>query len=392
MLRRLVLFFALAFTAVGCSQFGSLNAIPKSTANVRSLTSPKDDGFKTIFEFHVSDGSDPVAALTAQQGVLYGTTYRGGAYGYGTLFSLTTSGKEKVLHSFSQDGVAPAARLLILNGIFYGTTSGGGRNRYGSVFAIKTSGKQLWSYAFKGGADGIDPQGGLMVQSGNLFGATWSGGNQHDGSVYKITPSHAEIQLHAFVGNHDGANPDGELLRVGHLFYGTTSAGGGVYPADYGTVFSVTPSGQEKILHAFADNYQDGIEPLAGLTAMNGALYGTTQWGGKYENGTVFSITTAGKERVVYSFGKNATDGTNPEAPVVAQNGNLFGTTAWGGANGKGTVFEVTVSGKERVLHSFDWYDGTSPVSGLIALNGLLYGTTDSGGTYSVGTIFALKP
>ena len=115
--------------------------------------------------------------------------------------------------------------------------------------------------------------------------------------------------------------------------------------------------------------------------------------GGAYYAGTVFSVTTAGTERVIHSFGGTA-DGKSPEAPLIALNGNLYGTTAYGGTKNQGTVFEITSSGKELVLHNFSGLsDGGDPLGGLVARKGVLYGTTAGGATSSsYGTIFALTP
>jgi uncharacterized repeat protein (TIGR03803 family) len=133
---------------------------------------------------------------------------------------------------------------------------------------------------------------------------------------------------------------------------------------------------------------------------VNGMLYGTTLRGGSYGDGTVYSISTAGTEQVLHSFGKG-TDGRSPQASLIAVNGTLYGTTSRGGAHASnadisgGTVFSVDIAtGKERVLHSFSGSetigssDGTYPLVGLIALKGVLYGTTAFGGSNS-GSCFS---
>jgi uncharacterized repeat protein (TIGR03803 family) len=151
-----------------------------------------------------------------------------------------------------------------------------------------------------------------------------------------------------------------------------------------------------RALHSF--NGADGKEPHGSLLDVKGTFYGTTPSGGKYGDGTVFSITTGGKENVLYSFGASANDGEAPYAGLTDVNGTLYGTTSGGGGTscggtvGCGTVFSVTTSGTEKVLHRFNGTDGASPLAGLIDVSGTLYGTTLEGGSNGGGTVFALKP
>jgi uncharacterized repeat protein (TIGR03803 family) len=180
--------------------------------------------------------------------------------------------------------------------------------------------------------------------------------------------------------------------------YGTTYEGGanGVY----GTVFEITPAGQLTTLHSF-DYFDDGAYPQAGLVqATNGNFYGTTYWAGANGGGTIFEITPAGQLTTLYSFCSqtNCTDGEEPEAGLVqATNGNLYGTTWSGGTNFDGTVFAITLAGQLSTLYSFcsqpGCTDGVDPHAGLIqATDGNLYGTTESGGANDFGTVFEITP
>jgi uncharacterized repeat protein (TIGR03803 family) len=196
--------------------------------------------------------------------------------------------------------------------------------------------------------------------------------------------------LHSFTGGDDGANPVASLIAdaAGNL-YGTTPYGGA---SGYGTVFALTPSGTETVLHSFTGG-DDGGYPAAGLIAdASGNLYGTTGFGGDAGYGTVFRVTQSGTETVLHSF-TNA-DGAYPLAGLIADAaGNLYGTTEGGGANGYGTVFKLTPSGTETVLHSFTNADGAFPLAGLIAdADANLYGTTNNGGASGYGTVFKVTP
>jgi uncharacterized repeat protein (TIGR03803 family) len=117
----------------------------------------------------------------------------------------------------------------------------------------------------------------------------------------------------------------------------------------------------------------DGKYPEASLTDVNGTLYGTTDYGGQESLGTVFAITPSGTQTVVHSFKGSPKDGALPEAGLVNVNGTLYGTTTFGGGkgcggeDGCGTVFAITPSGKEMVLHSFGRSgDGAYPQAALL--------------------------
>ncbi len=197
------------------------------------------------------------------------------------------------------------------------------------------------------------PAGGLVFdQKGNLYGTTFEGGAQGVGAVFKVTPAGKETVLHSFGAPGDGKFPEAGLVfdEKGNL-YGTTY-GGGAHA--YGTVFKLTPAGKETILYSFCarKNCADGEGPQAGLIFnQNGSLYGTTLGGGIQLHGTVFKLTPDGRETVLYSFCLQAAcpGGANPSSPLIFdQKGNLYGTTTGGGltndtcSTGCGTVFKIT--------------------------------------------------
>ena len=234
---------------------------------------------------------------------------------------------------------------------------------------------------------GSYPRAGLVQASdGNFYGTTeGSGGNNNCvsgcGTVFKITPSATLTTLYRFCSQANCA--DGESPRAGLVqasdgnFYGTTSGGGGgVYCAfGCGTVFRITPSGTLTTLHSF--NGSDGVGPSAALVqATDGNVYGTTLFGGSggcdSGCGTVFKITPSGALTTLHSFAGYPTEGANPFAGLVqASDGNFYGTTYNGGANsscsppyyGCGTVFKITPSGTLTTLHSFNGSDGAGPTA-----------------------------
>jgi uncharacterized repeat protein (TIGR03803 family) len=197
--------------------------------------------------------------------------------------------------------------------------------------------------------------------------------------------------LHSF-DSTDGAGPEAALIQATDgNFYGTTS-GGGVHAS--GTVFKITPAGKLTTLYSFCSqtNCPDGANPIAGLIqATDGNFYGTATQGGANGGGTLFKITPTGKLTTLHTF--DGTDGFNPEATLVlATDGNLYGTTCCGGVDGDGTIFKITPSGKLTALHTFDGTDGEFTAQALVQdTNGKFYGTAPDGGAKSDGTVFSLS-
>lgn len=226
----------------------------------------------------------------------------------------------------------------------------------------------IHSFAALGGTDGQSPRGSLVMDaSGNLYGTTEDGGANATGMVYELTPSgsgYTETVLYSFgpTTSTDGEHPRGNLVidSSGNL-YGTTEYGGA---NGTGTVFELTRGGSgytETILHAFGPSTgTDGDDPMAGLVMdASGNLYGTTVSGGANAKGTVFELARGGSgytESVLHSFG-SGTDGSNPQAGLLLDSsGDLLGTTSGGGTSNDGTVFELTPGGSgytESVLYSF---------------------------------------
>ncbi len=201
--------------------------------------------------------------------------------------------------------------------------------------------------------------------------------------------------LHDFTATPDGREPVGGLIAVGGALYGTTNAGGDV---DAGTIYRIDPaSGEESVLYSFAGAFGsnvDGSAPQGELVESGGLLYGTTSFGGTFSGGTVFSFDPAsGAETLFYSFGAGA-DGTTPAAGLVVVDGRLFGTTSSGGAFGAGTVFSLDlVTGIETIVHDFSGGDdGAAPFAPLVRGGRFLYGTTFFGGPSNNGTVFRIDP
>jgi uncharacterized repeat protein (TIGR03803 family) len=247
--------------------------------------------FTTLVNFAGTNGASPYAALVQGiNGDLYGTTFQGGAPNLGTIFAMTLQGQLKSLVSFDwSNGAYPNASLMVYpNGTLYGTGIGGGANNIGTLFRITPSGTltKLLSFGTDGGAD---PLAGLVEAfNGMIYGAASAFGPNRDGAIFEITPSGTLTTVYDF-GGVDGADP------------------------------TATP-----------------------VQAPNGLLYGTTFNGGAYNNnGVIYTLSLTGEFTTLYNFDYALGGGSGPQgALVVGTDGNLYGTTKYGGANDYGTVFQ----------------------------------------------------
>jgi uncharacterized repeat protein (TIGR03803 family) len=430
---------ALLLTAICLAQLfePNLGAADPTLDTLHSFTGPPD-------------GSAPLARLIFDgSGALYGTTSEGGPINAGCLpdrgivFKLTPATEggpwaETVLHSFTgKDGAAPQAGLIFdKSGALYGTTAIGGDNNLGTLFMLTPPATEGggWTesvlHSF-GGSTGAFPRAGLIFDdAGALYGTTGGGGLY--GTVFKLSPPTASGSawtynlLHKFSGP-DGANPAaGLLFDRSRTLYGTTASGGMTgsnCAGGCGTVFKLTPPSRsagtwtETVLHSFTR--RDGALPTGSLIFdKSGALYGTTRFGGAYNQGTVFKLQRrpltpgAWTLSVLYNFSGNLTrnDGAQPQSDLIFdETGALFGTTQFGGGRisscnnpeGCGTAFKLTPpihkrgAWTETVLHRFTRDDGAFPIPGLIVegtrddndksshdlrSHRAIYGTTFAGG------------
>jgi uncharacterized repeat protein (TIGR03803 family) len=319
---------------------------------------------KTLYSFceesGCPDGSGPTGLVLGADGNFYGITFGGGAYGHGTVFKFAALTTLTTLHSFDNTDGAPGAGgyLVQAGGNLYGTTENGGNlaqcydNGCGSIFEIAPSGTPfttLYNLCSQPAcADGAILFASLVLGTdGNFYGATWGGGPGNGGTVFKMTPTGTLTTLHSFCVTYypfcEGDNPIGLVLGTDRNFYGTTAAGGNNSPM--GTVFKITPTGTLTTIYNFCakTGCTDGSSPREGLTlGSDGNFYGTTYYGGTYNDGTVFKLTPAGVLTTLHSF--DGKDGNYPLGPLFeAANGTLYGTTSAGGCNGGGTIFSLVV-------------------------------------------------
>ncbi|MGA2174885.1 MAG: choice-of-anchor tandem repeat GloVer-containing protein [Verrucomicrobiota bacterium] len=347
-----------------------------------------------------NDGGSPKAGLVqGNDGAFYGTAYSGGTMGDGTVFRIATNGVPIASVSFDYaNGGGPEDGLVEgRDGSFYGTTSYGGANGWGALFNATTNGALTALHSFSFGDGGNNPCAGLVQGGdGNLYGTTPYWGTiyfttNYNGTVFRISTNGAFQSLYSFTGGNDGANPTAQLAQGNDgSLYGTTHDGGS---NGSGTVFKISTNGAFQSLYSFTGG-NDGGHPLAGLAlGSNGIFYGTTTGGGAGGCGTVFGITTNGAFNALYSF-TGGNDGNSPYAGLAqGSDGNLYGTTLYGGAVGSGTVFGMTTNGVLATLYSFSGSgDGSQPLGSLLqGSDGCFYGTTSRGGAQDDGTVFRLS-
>ncbi len=374
-------------------------------------------GLKYIVLYTFTGGTDGGTLngglIEDESGNLYGTTTVGGAvnqcaygYGCGVVFKFDSAGNYTVLYTFTggSDGGNPFSDLARdEQGNLYGTTAWGGDVSCGCgvVFKLDPVGNYTVLHTFHG-VDGNTPVGGLARdESGNLYGTTSMGGDinacngEGCGVVFKLDLAGNYTVLYTFSGAN-GVYPLSDLVRdqVGNL-YGTTLNGGDLNNCEgegCGVVFKINPTGNYTVLYAFAGGI-DGGQPYAGLVRdADGNLYGTTFYGGDASCGcgVVFKLDPTCRETVLYTFTGGA-DGANPSACLVRDNqGNFYGTTLNGGG-GAGVVFKLDTTRKETVLYTFTGgADGGQPFAGLLRdKDGNLYG--DTLGYNSYGNLFKIS-
>lgn len=372
---------------------------------------------KVLYSFSGgSDGGSVYSGVVIDQaGKIYGTASSGGAYGCGVVYQLTLvagAWTETVLHNFNGaagDGCSPYAGLMIdAAGNLYGTTFYGGATNQGTAFElVKNAG--TWSETILHGfgatiTDGTNPYGGLVLDNaGYLYGTTENGGKFSSGTVFRlrklVTGKWAEVLLHQFNYTAGGAPLSTLTFDSAGNLYGTTEYGGRY---QHGTVFRLTrtPTGGWgfKMLHQFNPATGDGYLPQSGVVVdASGSVYGTTLYGGS-GNGTVYRVylnaSGVWNEVTIHSF-QYENDGINPYGALAIDSaGNLYGTT-WqsliGNTGGAGIVFKLTPSsGSWSETVLQNFVTGAgNPYSGVLLHKGHIYGTSYFGG-YGNGTVYEL--
>jgi uncharacterized repeat protein (TIGR03803 family) len=371
------------------------------------------------------DGGGPEAGITFdQQGRIYGTASGGGSHGQGVVYRLVHQSGGWLfspIYSFGSqghDGSGPEARVLFgPDGLLYGTTYQGGARGYGTVFSLQPPASACKSflcpwvetvlYSFTGGADGAYPQFGDLAfdQAGNIYGTTGNGGSGTGcgsfgcGVVFTLTRSGGrwtESVLWSFTGGNDGSGPlSGVIFDSAGNLYGTTAFGGNFA----GTVYELSPSQSgwvETTLYSFtANDYGNGSGGL--IMDAQGDLFGIT---GDLQSGAAYELKPQNGSwsfSLLQSF--TGLLFTGPlAAPTFDSQGNLYGPVPNGGSNEAGEIFKLFHAGDQWIYSQFYQFIangdlGAYPI-GAVAFdaNGNMYGTSEAGGPGGAGTVWEITP
>jgi uncharacterized repeat protein (TIGR03803 family) len=338
-------------------------------------------------------GYQPEGGVIPLGGALYGTTARDAS-----LFELTVAGQIRVIHQMLAMRYS-TGKLVANSGVLYGDSLYGGTNNDGTAFGIDHSTGQIkMRYSFppiSSSNSGNYPVGSLLYYNGYLYGMTRQGGQVEMGVIYKIDPaSGVETDLYNFQGSaaRDGQSPTDGLIQLNGVMYGTTELGGVASGGGYGTIFKFDPSTKtETVLYRFKDG-TDGALPGTNLTAVNGILYGSAVVGGT-GSGSLFKVNPlTGKFTLLYDFHAGV-DGAEPCSTLYYLNGKLWGTTITDGQHGHGTVFTLDPKTDQvSTIYSFaGGADASTACGDLTQLNGVLYGTSALGGTNGRGTVYQVN-
>jgi uncharacterized repeat protein (TIGR03803 family) len=365
----------------GSSSNGTIFAVNtdnESFTNIYNFTAVSSGSSQTN-----SDGANPVASLILSGNTLYGTTILGGSSGSGTVFRFSIDGSDFTnLHSFTaivgnrfsstnSDGANPYAGLILSGNTLYGAARNGGSSGAGTIYAVNTDASGFTNLHNFSGSDGAFPYASLILSGGTLYGTTERSGSSGYGTVFAInTDSTGFTNLYNFTAissgpsqtNSDGATPVG-LVLFGNTLYGTAQQGGN---SGNGTLFAMNTNGTSftnlynfTAIAGFYHTNSDGASPNAGLILSGCILYGTATEGGKYGNGTVFSVNTNGTDFTnLYSFTAGTgsfpnitnSDGVNPSASLILSGNTLYGTASFGGSSAFGTVFSLSYPSPELTI------------------------------------------
>ena len=283
-------------------------------------------------------------------------------------------------HSEGANPLNPALMAQGQDGNLYGTLQST-LTGVGSVFSWSVPTSTVAKIYGFSGADGSTPQSGLTLGlDGSFYGTTETGGMLGKGSVFKISSGGVLTQLYSFTDGTDSAYPWAPPVQGpdGSL-YGVTYNG-----TNPGRAYKITPAGVFAVIATLPSKTQ---APL--IFANDGNLYGTTPYGGTYNRGTVFKMTPKGVLTIIHSFTAEL-----PAGPVIqAADGKLYGTTPWGGTNGEGTIYSMSLSGGSfKVLHNFLLSEANNSQSGLVqGSDKFLYGVAQAGGGNGQGSLFKVN-
>ena len=364
-------------------------------------------GFRKLLDFdETNNGADPRGSLTISGSVLYGMTYSGGTNGYGIIFKMNTdgSGFQKLLDfDGTNNGANPRGSLTISGSVLYGTTYRGGAYGYGVIFKMNTDGSGFQKLLDLGtGVGAAYPSGSLALSGSSLYGMTIYAGANAKGVIFRInTDGSGFTKLFDFDGTNSGANPYGSLVVSGTKLYGMTTYGG---TDNLGCLFSINTNGSNYTKLLDFDGTDHGARPYGSLFIYGTKLYGMTYYGGTKNKGCVFSINIDGTgflKKWNFSdteLGGYDNNGISPSGSPILIGNEIIGMTAYGGFDNAGILFRIydqsigSSDGVYRKLRDFHAaLEGTFVTGDLVTDGTILYGTAWDGGANNKGTVFKIN-
>ena len=355
----------------------------------------------TLFNFQSnnnnSEPSEPQGNMAqGRDGNFYGISSSGNGCCQGVFYKIDSTGALTALAAMAQsEGTNCNGLVLATDGNFYGTCYSDPTNN-GTLIQLTPTGAINVIHTFLGTTvDGCHPLAPpIQATDGSLYGTTGFCGANGYGTVYKVSPTGAYTQLYNFQGPpNDTAEPLGLIEGTDGNLWGL----GNGWIISSGAVFKVSSAGKETLVYAFKGGTTDGQNPYTSLIqGADGNYYGTTEYGGTDAYGTIFKLTQAGVETVLYNF-PNQTDGAYPRLPLTqGLDGLLYGmaTDCAGGGCGPAGLFDITTKGayKNLYLYPIGPPNSIQPFAPLLlSTNGTLYGTTFQGGVSSDGTFYSVS-
>jgi uncharacterized repeat protein (TIGR03803 family) len=310
--------------------------------------------------FYNNDGAFPNAGIILSGNTLYGTANEGGTAGSGTLIKVNTDGTGfVVLHSFSatpsfypqtnSDGASPESALTLSGNTVYGTTYSGGPFGYGTIFSVHTDGSGFVNlHSFTGDVDGGHLFSSLVILGQVVYGTSFFGGDTNNGYLFKMNTDGTGFGIiHSFSqtagnenANYDGANPEYGLTLSGNILYGTTSEGGSF---GGGTVFRINSDGSDfTVLYNFPlravvralSAGSDGGAAEGPLSISSGVLYGAASLGGFYNEGLIYAISAMGEPLVIWNDPDPITNGTPLSAAQLNASSTVPGSFTYSPPDG----------------------------------------------------------
>jgi uncharacterized repeat protein (TIGR03803 family) len=359
----------------------------------------KSTEYNFAFDGYIGRNFDYCQMVKAPNGKMYGVTPNGGQGDTGVLFEFDPSTSAYFTkYEFNDEtvGINPFGSLVFgPNGNLYGTTNNGGSHWNGTIFEFDISTSTMMKRAdFEAAVTGQAIYSGMVLANdGKFYGVALVGGANNFGTLYQFDPISFNLtKKQDFTASGNGSLP----LRVPVLYdnklYGTTLQGG---TGGFGTIYEYDPAFDVLNMVYEFTNTGDGKGPNATMTVVGSLLYGVTSEGGFYNNGTIYEFDPLlGSVTAVADFESGNTGEGDVNIMQMAPNGKLYGTSEYGGAFNAGTLFEFdpTTYGL-NLIEAFTGTNGAVPKSGLtLATSGVLYGTTAAGGTNNAGVLFSIDP